>query len=66
MTNELKKIITAQEAAEVLGCSRDHIGHLCRNGALDARASERVWLITRKSVDRYAAKRPKLGRPKTK
>jgi excisionase family DNA binding protein len=63
MTNELNKIVTAQEAAEMLGCSRDHIGHLCRNGTLDARASERVWLITRKSVERYADRRTGPGRP---
>lgn len=42
----LTTVITAQEAAEIWGLSRNAISDACRRGALRARKSGQTWLVT--------------------
>ena len=45
-TDCLHGVITAQEAAELWGLSRNAISQACKRGALRGRKSGRVWLVT--------------------
>ena len=46
--------LTATEAAEIMGLTRQHVGGLCRNGALPgAQKLGRYWVIPRSSVEAY-------------
>lgn len=42
----LTSVITAQEAAQLWGLSRNAVSDACRRGALPARKSGRTWLVT--------------------
>lgn len=42
----LTAVITAQEAAEIWGLSRNAVSDACRRGALRARKSGQTWLVT--------------------
>ena len=42
----LLAVITAQEAAQLWGLSRNAVSDACRRGALRARKSGRTWLVT--------------------
>ena len=42
----LLAVITAQEAAQLWGLSRNAVSDACRRGALRARKSGRIWLVT--------------------
>jgi len=42
----LTAIITAQEAAQIWGLSRNAVSDACRRGALRGRKSGKTWLVT--------------------
>lgn len=42
----LTAVITAQEAAQMWGLSRNAVSDACRRGALRGRKSEHTWLVT--------------------
>jgi hypothetical protein len=42
----LLAVITAQEAAQIWGLSRNAISDACRRGALRGRRSGQTWLVT--------------------
>ena len=42
----LTAVITAQEAAQLWGLSRNAVSDACRRGALRSRKSGRTWLVT--------------------
>ena len=42
----LLAVITAQEAAQLWGLSRNTVSDACRRGALRARQSGQTWLVT--------------------
>jgi hypothetical protein len=44
--NCLTTVITAQEAAQIWGLSRNAVSDACRRGALRARKSGHTWLVT--------------------
>ena len=44
--NPLFSVITAQEAAQLWGLSRNAVSDACRRGALPARQSGRTWLVS--------------------
>ena len=49
-------LITAGEAADLLGLSREsyQVANLCRDGVLDCQKIANRWFVTRESVARYA------------
>jgi excisionase family DNA binding protein len=47
--------ITTQEAAEIIGVTRNHVRHLIRHGELQAKRFGRAWMVSRKSAEAYAA-----------
>ena len=49
----LDQVITASEAARLLGVSARQVQRLCQSGKLDSRTSDGVYLILRSSVDHY-------------
>lgn len=57
----LNEVVSAKEAAEILGISRRHVTRLIKAGHLDGRKLERDWIITRSSVLAYKAQ--KEGKP---
>lgn len=46
-------VITAQEAAQIWGLSRNAVSDACRRGALRARRSGKTWLVTIEDMLRY-------------
>ena len=57
------KFVGVKEAAEILGCTDSNVRKLIASGMLEAKVlSERVKVIPRKSLDRYAAKEIRVGR----
>lgn len=57
----LDEIISAKEAAEILGITRRHVTRLVEAGLIEGRKLERDWMITRASVLAYKAQ--KEGNP---
>jgi excisionase family DNA binding protein len=59
--------ISVDDAAELIGCSTDHVRKLCRDGVLQAQKLGRLmWLIDAKSAHEFADNRPPIGRPPKK
>lgn len=46
-------VITAQEAAQLWGLSRNAVSDACRRGALRSRRSGKTWLVTIEEMLRY-------------
>ncbi len=57
--------LNCQEAAERLGCTRQHISRLARRGELTGRKIGRDWVVSRESVQQYATRRANLALPLT-
>jgi len=51
--NCLFTVITAQEAAQLWGLSRNAVSDACRRDALRARRSGKTWLVTIEDMLRY-------------
>lgn len=51
MKKILDQVITAQEAADMLGVSRRYIVKICGQGKLTARNAGSTWLILKSSVE---------------
>ena len=49
----LLTVITAQEAAQLWGLSRNAISDACRRGAIHSRRSGQTWLVTIEAMLRY-------------
>ena len=49
----LTAVLTAQEAAQLWGLSRNAVSDACRRGALRARKSGQTWLVTLADMLRY-------------
>lgn len=47
------EFITTQEAAQILGTSREWIARLCKNSKLDCRRPGHEWQVNRESVEAY-------------
>ena len=65
--NLINSYMTAPEAAEFLGLTRNRIGRLCLQGRFEgAVKKDRFWLIPRESVEKYTRLRtgPKPKTPK--
>lgn len=60
-----EKWITTQEAAEIIGVTRDHVTYLLRTGQLKGNKFVRDWMVDKVSAERYAASERKPG-PKSK
>lgn len=54
------EFINCQEAAERLGCTRQHVSRLVRGRQLVGRKIGRDWIVSQESVERYAAQRENL------
>ncbi len=56
-------MISAGEAADLLGLSRDsnQVPYLCREGKLDCKKLANRWFVSRESVERYAQSDRKPG-----
>ena len=70
MTVRMKKPsakILVAEAAELIGCSEDHVRRLVRLGQIKGeRIGQVLWLVDRKSAQAFASNRPPIGRPRKK
>lgn len=51
-------VISSQEAAQLLGKTRQWVAELCRRGLIDCQRIGRDWIISRESVERYKASQP--------
>ena len=61
----LDQVITASEAAALLGVTTRQVQRLCKAGKLDNRYADGVYLITRESVTRYKVSGPDQSDPDT-
>jgi hypothetical protein len=52
-SDPLFSVITAQEAAQLWGLSRNAVSDACRRGALRSRRSGKTWLVTIEDMLRY-------------
>lgn len=48
--NALEQVITAQEAAPMLGVTMRQVQRLCKAGKLECRYADGIWLILKSSV----------------
>lgn len=48
--NALNQVITAQEAALILGVTMRQVQRLCKAGKLECRYADGIWLILKSSV----------------
>jgi len=54
--------VTSGEAANILGITTGRVRQLLLNGTLKGKHFGHVWMLDRRSVDRFAATR-RTGRP---
>ena len=60
-----QKWMTIEEAANVLGCTPDHVRLLARQEKLDAeKVGKTMWVIRRESVAKFSKKPYTVGRPR--
>lgn len=60
-----EKWLTIHDAAQLIGCSEDHVRLLARNGTLDSqKLGKRMWLLEKDSVVKFALEPQKTGRPR--
>jgi excisionase family DNA binding protein len=53
--------ITTQEAAEIIGVTRNHVRYLVAHGRVEAKRFGRAWMISRSSSEEYATTERKPG-----
>ena len=58
----MNELLTAQEAADELGYHIHHLYRLLRNGTIEARQFNRVWMIPNQEVERVKALQGPGGR----
>ena len=59
------QFVGVKEAASILGCTDSNIRKLIAAGTLRAHSlSDRVYVVCRESLDKYAARKIKAGRPR--
>ena len=66
--NEIQEeeLITAGQAAQIAGLSRQRINQLAESGRLGRQVAGRYWVFTRREVEEYRdTPRDKGGRPKS-
>ena len=56
--------ISAVEAAEILGVSRNRILQLCNSGKIEGRKIAGAWMVSKASVERRKKNPPAAHRPK--
>ena len=63
--------ITCMEAAHIIGCHKDYVRHLARNGKLEATQHETIpgsglhyWMINPKSIQEFMAVKQTTGYPR--
>ena len=62
---EQEELITAGEAARIMGISRQRINELASSGRLGRQVAGRYWVFTRDEVEAYMTlPKSKGGRPK--
>jgi predicted transcriptional regulator len=62
-----KSFCSVSEAAEVLGCTEQHVRYLIRHDKVKAeRFSSLVWLVNVSSLKKYARREINVGRPRKK
>ena len=57
----LSQVISAREAARLLGLSQAQVTHLLRHDTMQGKKVGREWVTTLREVDRYKASNPKPG-----
>ena len=60
----LEDIVDANQAAAMLGVTRQHVVYLLKTGRLPGRRLTATWVTTRPAVEAYARNRPTRGRPR--
>ena len=61
-----KNWITAEEAANIIGCRVQHVRLLARNEEIQAsRVGKRLWVIEKGSAEKYAHDKKNTGRPRS-
>ncbi len=61
-----KKMVTTEEAAEMLGKSIRTVRMYCKDGMLETEREGHAWKIVKKSVKEYAKELKKIERQKAK
>ncbi len=64
MLTEIGDKITTALAAEIIGCTDAHVRYLIKHGILDGDQFGRMWVVSRRSVEKFAKKPQVLGRPR--
>jgi excisionase family DNA binding protein len=60
----MDEYISTNTAASMLGCTRQYIGELLRNGTLKGTKFEHQWIVDKNSVIEYKKKREKIKKSK--
>jgi excisionase family DNA binding protein len=62
MSKEKSEFIGSIEASKILNVSRQWVARLCKQGGLEANLIGRDWVIERRSVAEYQARRKRKGK----
>lgn len=60
---KLSDLITAAQAAEILGLSKERVSQLCKQGRIQAVKPGRDWIMWRQSVEAFGKIERPEGRP---
>ena len=60
---KLTDLITAAQAAEILGLSTERVSQLCKQGRIQAVKPGRDWVMARQTVEQFAKIDRPEGRP---
>lgn len=63
---DLKDLMTADEAAALIGITPNYVCQLCREKELEGiKLSPRRWMVVRKSAEKMKKEHAPTGRPRT-
>ena len=60
---KLSDLITAAQAAEILGLSKERVSQLCKQGRIQAVKPGRDWVMSRQTVEAFGKIERPEGRP---
>jgi excisionase family DNA binding protein len=58
------KWITVSQAAELVGCTTQHLRKLAQDEAIASEKVGAIWLIDRVAAEKMAKSKPPVGRPR--
>mgnify|MGYP000017620340 CR=1 FL=1 len=66
LTLDGEEYVRASDAAKAIGYTSDHVGQLCRSGAIDAKMVGRAWYVKEDELRTHRVEKKRAARVKAR